>query len=275
MSNAVAVTTARLTRPDGAVIHYEVSGSGPAIVFAHGLGGNHMSWWQSTPVFAAKHRVIAFSHRGFPPSSVPGGVPDPHHYAGDVIALLDELGIDKAVIVGQSMGGWTAVETALLAPSRVAGIVMACTSGSFDYDGLNDPKVKAWRESAPKAIQAMTSRGFHRAAGLRMGEEQPGLHALYQAIDRLSFGLDKDEIGKRIRAMRVRGVADAARITCPALFITGEEDALIAPRGVELVSKMLPNARFVSVPVSGHSVYFERAAIFNSLVAQFVDNMSL
>lgn len=263
-------TTARLERPDGAVIHYEVAGEGPPMVFAHGLGGNHLSWWQSAPVFAQNHKVVVFSHRGFSPSVAPGGLPDPKLYAGDLVALLDALSIPKAVIVGQSMGGWTAVETALAAPDRVAGIVMSCTSGSFDYDRFGDPGVKAWREAAPGAIAALAERGIHRAAGARMADEQPDLHALYQGIDRLTFGLDKNEVGNRIRAIRTRGAEDAARIACPALFVIGEEDLLICPRGIELVAGTLPKARTVTVPVSGHSVYFERATLFNATVEGFL-----
>ena len=260
----------RLVRPDGAVIHYEVAGEGPAIVFAHGLGGNHLSWWQSAPVFAERHRVVTFAHRGFAPSTAPGGRPDPTLYAGDLLALMDHLGIERTVIAGQSMGGWTAVETVLAAPDRVAGIVMACTSGSFDYDRFDDPKVKAWRAGAPQQIARLAERGIHRAAGARMADEQPDIHALYQALDRLTFGLDKNEVGNRIRAMRVRGAEDAARIACPALFVIGEEDLLICPRGIELVAGTLPKARCVVVPVSGHSVYFERPALFNATVRGFL-----
>lgn len=271
MSRAIPqFSSARLERPDGAVIHYEVAGEGPPMVFAHGLGGNHMSWWQSAPVFAQNHKVVVFSHRGFSPSVAPGGLPDPKLYAGDLVALLDTLSIPKAVIVGQSMGGWTAVETALSAPERVAGIVMACTSGSFDYDHFGDAAVKAWREAAPGAIAALVERGVHRAAGARMADEQPDLHALYQAIDRLTAGLDKNEVGNRIRAMRTRGAEDAAKIACPALFVIGEEDLLICPRGIELVAGTLPKARAVTVPVSGHSVYFERATLFNATVEGFL-----
>jgi 3-oxoadipate enol-lactonase len=268
-----AFTAARLTRPDGAVIQYETAGEGPAIVFAHGLGGNHLSWWQTAPVFAADHRVVVLSHRGFPPSTTPGGVPDPTLYASDLVALLDHLGIDKAVIAGQSMGGWTAVETALLAPERVAGLVMACTTGSFDYDRFDDADVKIWRKAMPAVIADLASRGIHRAAGARMAEDNPPLHALYQAIDRLSLGLDKDEVGTRIRAMRTRGAADAARITCPVQFIIGTEDPLICPRGIELVAATLPKAKCHVVAGLGHSVYFENALLFNEIVDTFLSEI--
>jgi 3-oxoadipate enol-lactonase len=70
--------------------------------------------------------------------------------------------------------------------------------------------------------------------------------------------------------MRKRGAADAARIACPALFVIGEEDLLICPRGIELVAATWPKARTVTVPVSGHSVYFERATLFNATVEGFL-----
>jgi 3-oxoadipate enol-lactonase len=267
------LTAGRLTRPDGAVIQYETGGEGKAVVFAHGLGGNHLSWWQSAPVFAATHRVVSFSHRGFAPSTAPDGAPDPRDYAGDLIALLDHLGIDKTIIVGQSMGGWTCVETMLAAPERVAGLVMACTTGSFDYDGFGDAQVKAWREAMPAKLADFAARGIHRAAGERMAEMFPALHGLYQGIDRLTYALDKDEVGKRIRAMRTRGAADAARMTCPALFVIGTEDPLICPRGIELVAASWPQAKTHLVAGAGHSVYFECGNLFNEIVYEFLDGI--
>lgn len=269
-TNMPKTTTARLSRPDGAMIAYEVTGTGPALVFAHGLGGNHVSWWQQIPAFADRFTCLAFSHRGFTPSTVPGGVPDPHDYAGDVVALLDNLGIERAVLVGQSMGGWTGVELALTRPERLAGLVLACTTGSLDYDGLGDPDVAAWRQRAPKLVEGLASRGIHRATGEDFAARAPALHGLYAAIDRLNAGLDKDEVGRRIRAMRVRGATDAARIACPVLCITGEDDALISPAGVRRVARDMRDARVVTLPATGHSAYFERADLFNAVVARFL-----
>ena len=267
------VRIATLERPDGARIVHEVGGSGPALVFAHGLGGNHTSWFQQVPAFIDRHRVVTFSHRGFGPSSAPGGTPDPADYAGDLIALLDHLGIERAVVVAQSMGGWTAVEAALSAPGRIAGIVFACTTGPFDYDGLGDPAVAAWREGTRAKGDALRARRIHVAAGARLAEDDPALMTLYHQLDRLNAGLDKDRIGKRLREMRVRGAADAARLGCPALFVAGEEDIVICPRGLQRVAAMIPGARYVEVPASGHSVYFERAAMFNTLVRRFLDDI--
>jgi len=112
-----------IERPD-ARIRYEVTGEGPAIVFAHGLGGNLMSWWQQVAHFAPRYTCVAFSHRGFFPSTAPAEGPDPAAYPADLAALVDELGLGDIRIICQSMGGWTGVEYALLRPGRVKALVL-------------------------------------------------------------------------------------------------------------------------------------------------------
>ena len=77
-----------LKRPDCS-IYYEVSGAGPGLVFAHGLGGNHLSWWQQIAHFSARYTCVVFAHRGFTPSSPVPGATAPDAYAGDLAALID------------------------------------------------------------------------------------------------------------------------------------------------------------------------------------------
>src|SRR5947207_15493741 len=115
-----AVEAGRLQRPDGASIAYEVSGSGPALVFAHGMGGNLMSWWQQVPHFADSHRCVSLSQRGFGASRNSLEGPKLSAFADDIVALLDHLKIEKTVFIGQSLGGWTGVELTLALPTRVA-----------------------------------------------------------------------------------------------------------------------------------------------------------
>ncbi|MEK6243893.1 MAG: alpha/beta fold hydrolase [Pseudomonadota bacterium] len=106
-----------LKRPDCS-IYYETAGSGPALVFAHGLGGNHLSWWQQVAHFAPRYTCVAFAHRGFTPSSPVPGATAPDAYAHDLAALIDELGLKEVRLVAQSMGGWTCLEYALRIPRR-------------------------------------------------------------------------------------------------------------------------------------------------------------
>jgi 3-oxoadipate enol-lactonase len=202
--------TGRLERP-GCSIHYEVTGEGPALVFAHGLGGNHMSWWQQVGHFSPRFRCITFSHRGFWPSSaIPGG-PDPDDYAGDLAALVDHLGIESFVLIAQSMGGWTAVEYAQLRTGKLRGIVMAATGGSIARDKLGDPAaLAAWEAASAATKQALTAAGGHQATGLRMLAEQPAMALLYQHVDEANAGLAKEALRARMNGMRRRPPEDLA-----------------------------------------------------------------
>jgi pimeloyl-ACP methyl ester carboxylesterase len=253
-----------IERPD-CRIAYEVTGEGPPIVFAHGLGGNLLSWWQQVAHFAPRYTCVAFSHRGFFPSTAPEGGLDPKEYAKDLAALVDELGLGDIRFVGQSMGGWTGVEYALLRPGRVKALVLASTTGTLDPrqvpNGVPDHDVAASRA-------ALAERGINPAAGARMAEEQPALHHLYNHIAGLCVGLDREAVRKRIHAMRNRPPSDLTAAKCPVLFVPAEEDVVLAYSG-PAVAAASPGARAVMLPRAGHSGHFERATEFNGIVEAF------
>lgn len=258
-----------VARP-GAQLYYEVSGTGPALVFLHGLGGNHLSWWRQVPVFAARHKVVTYATRGFAPSRADMLPPDPAEFAGDLEALLDHLGIERCALVAQSMGGWAAVEFALAKPARVSALVLAATSGTFDPRALDPVAFDAWAAQAAAAREGLRVDAIHPAAGRRLAEADPALHHLYKSIDALaaSGGLDKEKL--RARLKRARDPADAAKLECPVLLAMGEDDlvfpSFLAPK---LAAKMR-DARAVEFPRAGHSAYFERADEFNDAVAGFL-----
>jgi 3-oxoadipate enol-lactonase len=260
----------QLPRPDGASIAYEVTGNGPALVFAHGIGGNLLSWWQQIPVFAQNYTCIAFSQRGFGTSRAPASGLKLADFPGDVVALLDHLKVDKAVYVGQSMGGWTGVELTLAHPERVAALVLSNTTGTLDFTCYGDAKVARWLEEQPKRIGELVAAGVHPATSMVLAQQHPALHSLYFAIERLNDQTHRAALFEQLRASRVRGADAAKDITCPALGISGENDFTICPDGVRVVTSQMKNARFVEVPVSGHSVYFERADIFNAKLKEFL-----
>lgn len=260
----------QLQRPDGASIAYEVTGSGRALLFAHGIGGNLLSWWQQIPFFAQNYTCIAFSQRGFGASKAPPGGPKLADFPDDTIALLDHLKIDKAVYIGQSMGGWTGVELTLAHPERVAALVLSNTTGTLDFTCYGDAKVAQWLAAQPKRVGELAAAGVHPATSTTFAQEHPALHALYFAIERLNDQTHRAALFEQLRASRVRGPEAAKDIACPVLGITGENDFTICPDGVRVVTSQMKNARFVEVPVSGHSVYFERADIFNAKLTEFL-----
>ena len=269
-------TTAGTVPRPGVELYYEVTGSGPPIVFAHGLGGNHLSWWQQVPYFAPRYTCVTFAHRGFAPSftSADPNDWDPAHYLDDLAALIDHLELPSVTLVAQSMGGWSCLEYTLRHPDRVTSLVMAATGGTLDLATLDAPASHAvlqWYAAHEKVNEDLFRRGIHPAAGERMASEQPALHFLYREIDRLSSGrLDKVALRKKLAAMRTRPVCDLQNMRTPVLFVAGEEDVVFPLAGAEALAALTPGAQLQVARQTGHSVYFERAGFFNQKVEAFL-----
>jgi len=258
----------------GAEIYYERTGSGPTIVFAHGLGGNHLSWWQQVPYFSSRYTCVTFAHRGFSPSRITSGSVDPALFEGDLLALVDHLKLEEVRLVAQSMGGWTCLNFTLSHPRRVLALVMASTGGAVDpnsLDAVDRKKIESWSAAHAEAQANLLKRGIHPAAGERMERENPALEFLYREIDRLSIGLDKEALRAKGMASRTLSAAVLKQLKVPVLFISGVEDAVFPPPEAAALANLVPGAKLESVPEAGHSVYFQRPEIFNSLVAEFFE----
>ena len=115
------------TTDDGVKLYYEEVGSGTPIVFVHEFAADHRSWEAQMRFFGQRHRCITYGARGYPPSDVPGSV-DAYSQAtaaDDAVAVLDGLGIDKAHIVGLSMGGFCTLHVGLRTPERALSLTVA------------------------------------------------------------------------------------------------------------------------------------------------------
>ena len=268
-----AIDTQRgyLERP-GCRLYYEVTGTGPAIVFAHGLGSNHMTWWQQVAHFATRYSCIAFSHRGYPPGSAIEGGPDPREFGGDLAALIDALQLRDVRLVAQSMGGVSALEYMLSFAHRVRALVLTSTCGTIRKSAvpLPDPQRLAdWHRDAARARADMQRRGIAPPAGERMAREQPELHFLYKEIANASAAFDREALRARNAAISTRSPQVLRDIATPTLFITGGEDTTYPPFLSAALAQLMANARVEQVADAGHSVYFQRAAQFNALVERF------
>jgi 3-oxoadipate enol-lactonase len=257
-------------RRNGAEIHYEVYGKGPAVVFAHGLGGNHLSWWQQVAHFAPSRTCVVFAHRGFPPSTAVAGTRAPDSYADDLAALIEELQLEDVALVAQSMGGWTCLEYSLREPKRVRALVMASTSGRLDFNQLRDAEIERWVGQSPSALAELQARGVHPAGGERMAREQPALAQLYRQISEMAPAPFREDVRVRIRDLRRECPSLLAGLPMPVLFITGDEDWVFPPAAGPLLAKLAPKGSAVRVPAAGHSVYFERPDKFNELIGRLI-----
>jgi len=249
---------------DGFRLYYEdTGGSAAAILFLHGAGGNHLSWWQQVPVFAEEYRCITVDQRGFGQSPDVAGGPGPAALGTDVIALLDHLGIARAALVAQSMGGWAAVGAAVRTPERFWAIVLANTVGNLTNDDIAAVRQRLVAASPPRPAVL-----WHAAIGPTFRKREPVRSFLYAQISGLNAPLAADVRDQLQRLTTPVDRYTAARV--PTMFLTSDEDGLIWPELSEKVHQHVPGSRFERVEASGHSTYFERPDVFNREVGAFL-----
>ena len=133
-----------------------MTGTGVPIIFIHGIGSNHLTWFQQVPHFCNRYSCVTYSHRGYPPSSEIG-VPDPKEFAGDLAALIEQLKLRDPYLVAQSMGGWSAIEYVLGKPqNKPRALVPVSTCGRFS------PFVIKQSHSSPGAQGRGNSTDYRR-----------------------------------------------------------------------------------------------------------------
>jgi 3-oxoadipate enol-lactonase len=254
---------------NGIDLYYEVHGEGPALVFAHGAGGNHLSWWRQVPHFARRYRCVIFDHRHFGLSRAPHPAPESRmRFAEDLRALLDHLEIGEVLLVAQSMGGRTAVGFTLRNPRRVRALVLAGTNGGAVSDELREAQER-YRASADGRRSLR-----ERALSPRFRRERPDLALLYRMIGRLNPPRPRDFLAV---APGYRG-STAERLAAsgvPVLFLVGELDAITPPRIVELAHRNVPGSRFEVIAGAGHSAYFEAPRAFNAAIERFFEDVGV
>lgn len=261
---------------NGTHIYYEEHGKGLPVVFAHGAGGNHLSWWQQVPQFSRHYRCVIFDHRGWG-LSIDENDRGPAAFTDDLEGLLNHLGVRQTFLVGQSMGGFTCLMFALRHPERVHGVVMANTFAGMRREVWlsADEDVRAqvrsvWDRRRADGIKRALAKGFsarHKERAFLYKE----IRLLNEAAPHLVHSQDQVQ---RLRALErspdsSATLAALARLQAPVLFIGGEHDEVMPVALMRLAPALLPNARMVEVPGAGHSVYFEEPHIFNRVVLEF------
>ena len=253
-----------MNRDDAAIYYEDTGGTGPVILFLHGAGGNHLSWWQQVPVLAEEYRCVTADQRGFGQTRVTAGTPSPSALAGDALALLDHLGIARAAIVAQSMGGWAAVGAAVEAPERFWASALANTVGN-----LTNAEIAPLRQRLAAASPPRPPILWHAALGETFRKEQPVRAFLYAQIAGLNTPLSAEFREQMSQLTTPVDRYAAARV--PTLFLTSDEDVLIWPELSEEVHRHVPGSKLVRVDRAGHSTYFERPDVFNREVGAFLE----
>lgn len=234
-------------------LYYEVAGSGPTLVLSHGVGGNHASWFPQVTALADRYRIITWDHRGFGLSSDVEGL-GRAGFMDDLVAILDRTCTEKAVLVGQSMGGGTSLAVACSHPERVAGLVMA--------DSLSQATLPAsiTGPMAQNAAKTADLSQIERVLGATYQRQNPAGATLYSQI----AGFNATTLRTLQGQMPSFTAADLAATGIPALFLVGEEDILFPPWAVRAYQCEVPSSQYIELARTGHSACYERPDAFNA-----------
>ena len=260
---------------DGTRLHYEEAGSGTPLIFIHEFAGDHRSWEPQMRFFSRYFRCIAYAARGFPPSDIPedGERYSQAHARDDVIAVLEHLKIDRAHVVGLSMGGFAALHVGIAYPKRARSLVIA----GCGYGAEPDKKEK-FRAECEAAATSFLNNWSEAAAKYALGPTR----VQFQNKDPrgwAEFAQQLSEQSARGHALTMRGVQmrraslyelvdDMRKIEVPALIVTGDEDDPCLEPAL-LMKRSIPNAGLVVLPRAGHTINIEDPEAFNRALFEF------
>ncbi|WP_066817019.1 alpha/beta fold hydrolase [Sphingomonas mali] len=239
--------------------YYELTGDGPPLVLSHGVGGNHASWYLQVAALAERFRIVTWDHRGFGLSSDVEGQ-GRAGFVDDLIAVLDAAEIDRAVLVGQSMGGGTCLAMTCTHPDRVSGLVMADSLAQ----AILPPEV-ADRFAANGAATAGLTQ-IERVLGATIRRENPTAATLYSQI----AGFNAITLRTLHGNMPSYSAEALAASGVPSLFIVGDEDILFPPWAVRAFQAGVPDSRYVELSRTGHSAFYERPDAFNAVLESWL-----
>ncbi len=265
-----------LASVDGVKLHCEERGGGPAVLFVHEYAGSCRSFDMQVEAFRARHRCVVFNARGYPPSEVPASVGcySQYHATADIGAVLDGLAIERAHLVGVSMGAASALQFALKEPERVvSATLVGIGTGSDD-----PPLFRLGAEANAKQIESGGMRSFAEQMGrnpnrVRLLEKNPAeFRRSLEELSRMS-PVGHANTMRGVQASRPPLYAHEKRLASlrvRTLVVVGDEDAGCR-KPSEFLVRVLPDARLVVVPESGHAVNQEEPAEFNRLCLAFID----
>ena len=266
----------KITTTDGTKLYYEEIGAGTPVVFVHEFAGDYRTWEAQMRYFARSHRCVTYSQRGYPPSDIPN---DPARYGqdiarGDVIALMDALGIERAHVVGHSMGAYTALHVGLRHPQRCISV----TAAGCGWGSLPDAAARAgMRNVALETAKMFTEKSMAEAAAIygdgamRQPQKYKDPRGYAEFIRMLS------EHSSRGHALTMEMLqakrpnfwdmeADLKKFAVPLLIVVGDEDVSCLDGSIFL-KRTAPTAGLLVMPRSGHDIPTEEPAAFNAALA--------
>jgi pimeloyl-ACP methyl ester carboxylesterase len=265
------------TTDDRVKLWYEETGSGQPIVFVHEFAADHRSWEPQMRHFGQRYRCITFSARGYPPSDVPE---KPESYSqnratDDIAAVMDHLKIDKAHVVGLSMGGFATLHFGFRHPARALSLVVA----GCGYGAEKEQQAK-FRSEVELVAKSLKDEGMAKFAEkyaygptrVQFENKDPRGFAQFkkELAEHSALGSANTQIGVQGQRPSLYDLLDKMRaLTVPTLILTGDEDwPCLAPS--VLMKREIPSAALAVMPNCGHTINIEDPDQFNRLVGDFI-----
>jgi pimeloyl-ACP methyl ester carboxylesterase len=265
------------TTQDAVRLYWEEAGSGTPIIFVHEFGGDYRSWEPQIRHFSRRHRCITFSARGFAPSDVPADASaySQRQAVHDILAVMDAAQVDKAHIVGLSMGGFATLHFGLVAPQRALSLTVA--GAGYGAEKQYEDYFRSVSLEVAKQFETQGSEQFAKTYSLGASRVQ------FQNKDPRGWAEFATWLGQHDStgsANTMRGVQagrpsiydleDGLKVMdVPTLVITGDEDDHCLQPAI-FMKKTVPACGLVVLPKTGHTVNLEEPERFNSFVGEFV-----
>jgi pimeloyl-ACP methyl ester carboxylesterase len=247
-------------------IKWEERGSGEPLLLIQGLGYGRWSWEPIVPGLAQRYRVVFFDNRGIGESDTPAGPYTAREMADDALQVLDEAGIERAHVLGASLGGMIAQELAAAAPHRVRKLVLCCTTpGGKATVPMPAVTVQLFAEAGSLAPEVALRRFVENALA-------PGAPAtLVDELYRRRLASPPDPVGWPAQAAAGMGFAGVGgAIEAPTLIVTGTEDNVVDQRNADVLAEQMPGARVERIPGTGHLFFWEQPDALVRIVTEFL-----
>ena len=235
-------------------IKWESVGEGAPLLLIQGLGYGRWGWEPIVPGLAARHRVVSFDNRGIGESDKPEGPYTAAQMAGDALQVLDEAGIDRAHVLGASLGGMIAQELAVAAPERVDKLVLCCTTpGGPSTVPMPEVTVQLFAEAQTLAPEVALRRFVENA----LGEDPPA--GLVDELFARRVANPPDPAGWQAQAAAGIGFQGVeGQIAAPTLVLGGTADNVVDHRNAEVLATRIPGARVELLGGTGHLFFWEQ-----------------
>jgi 3-oxoadipate enol-lactonase len=235
------------------------------------LGGDHLAWGFQFPAFAERYRVVAFDNRGAGQTDAPDHPYTTRMMAEDTVGLMDTLGIERAHVLGVSMGGMIAQEIALGFPGRVRSLQLHCTLGRPDRYLQAQVEIGRIQRRTLSREQAMRAGYLWLFAPVTYDERPEFVETILQNALANPYPMSLTGFERQCDAVQAHDALDrVAAIRCPTLISVGDQDILVPPRFSRALADRIPGATFRLIERAGHGYFWERPDVFNQMVLEFL-----